>query len=310
MSKYQYDNKHLPFGHSRAINDEEVLQYINSLSFNITDILSSHKVVLDFCNEYLDWIKSNTLHKISGLDDFKYVVFSQGTSEGFDKFYLKHRTRRFRCFKNEYLYHKLAWRDSYDWCFIEDDSLRANDALIISMPFADTGCEHPSMRKLLNQATELNVPVLIDCAYFSISEGLNFNFDYPCITDVTFSLSKTFPVAHARIGIRLTREDCDDLLFVYDKAEYTNRLGPALGLELIRKFSPEFIINKYKTKQEEICKHLKVCPSNTVLFGLADVNDYKEYNRGGNTNRLGLHKFLNKDLDFLKGVLNGSSIKQ
>lgn len=310
MSKYQYDNKHLPFGHSRAIDDDEVLSFIDSISLNLVTALSTHDYVWQFCNEYLEWIKSNTLNTLIGLDEFNHVVFSQGTSESFDKFYLKNSKRRFRCFKNEYLYHKLAWRDSFDWCYLEDDSLRAGDAVIISMPFADTGCEHPDMHKLLRQATELGVPVLLDCAYFSISSGLRFDFTYPCITDVTFSLSKVFPVAHARIGIRLTKEDCDDLLFVYDKAEYTNRLGPILGLELIRNFNPEFIVNKYKAKQEELCNYLNVCPSNTLLFGLADLNSYKEYNRGGTTNRLGLHKFLNKDLEYLKGVLNGSAIKQ
>jgi hypothetical protein len=158
------------------------------------------------------------------------------------------------------------------------------------------------MHNLLTSATDLGIPVLLDCAYFSISSNLHFDFRYPCITDVTFSLSKVFPVAHARIGIRLTRDDCDDLLFVYDKAEYTNRLGPALGLELICNFSPDYIFNKYRDKQEQICNYLNIVPSNTVLFGLSDTTSYKEYNRGGTTNRLGLHKFLNKDLDYLKGV--------
>lgn len=309
MSKYQYDNKHLPFGHSRAIDDKEVLEFIDSLSINLTTVLSDHNYVWQFCNEYIEWIKSNTLHTIVGLDDFKHVVFSQGTSEGFDKFYLKNSKRRFRCFRGEYLYHKLAWRDSYDWAYIEDDALRTGDAVVISMPFADTGSAHFVMDDILNRCTELDIPVLLDCAYFSISKGLRFDFSYPCITDVTFSLSKVFPVAHARIGIRLTREDCDDLLFVYDKAEYTNRISPVLGLELIRNFSPEYIVNKYSTKQEEICKYLNVCPSNTVLFGLADSGNYTEYNRGGLTNRLGLHNFLNKDITFLQGVLNGSSVE-
>ena len=309
MSKYQYDNKGLPFGHSKAINDDAVLNVLNNLKFNLADVLSDNVVSKQFCFEYVNWIKSSSLNKLIGIDDYTYAVFSQGTSEAFDKFYLKNSKRRFRCFKGEYLYHKLAWRDSYNWAYIEEDDLDSNDAVIISVPFADTGCKHLETDNVLAKCTELGIPVLIDCAYYSISSNINVDLTYPCITDVTFSLSKMFPVAHARIGVRLTRVDCDDLLFVYDKAEYTNRIGAALGLELIRAFSADYIVNKYKSIQETYCDYLEVCPSDTVLFGIATHNKYTEYNRGCNTNRLGLHNFLNRDITFLKGVLDGSTIK-
>jgi hypothetical protein len=307
MRKYQYDNKGLPFGHSKAINDNDVLAVLNNCKFNFADILSDNVINNQFCFEYVNWIKSSSLNTLVGIDEYKYAVFSQGTSESFDKFYLKNSKRRFRCFHGEYLYHKLAWRNSYDWCYIEDAELDANDAVIISVPFADTGCKHLETDKILSRCTELGIPVLIDCAYYSISSNIIVDLTHPCITDVTFSLSKVFPVAHARIGVRLTRDDCDDLLFVYDKAEYTNRVSAALGLELIRTFPADYIVNKYKTIQETYCKYLDICPSDTVLFGIAAQGKYTEYNRGCDTNRLGLHNFLNKDLATLKGAIYGST---
>jgi hypothetical protein len=307
MSKYQYDNKGLPFGHSKAINDSDVLTVLSNLKFNFAEGLSDNLVNNQFCFEYVNWIKSSSLNTLVGIDEYKYAVFSQGTSEAFDKFYLKNSKRRFRCFRGEYLYHKLAWRDSYDWSYIEDVELAANDAVIISVPFADTGSKHLETDAILSKCTELGIPVLIDCAYYSISSNIQVDLTHPCITDVAFSLSKVFPVAHARIGVRLTRDDCDDLLFVYDKAEYTNRISAALGLELIHTFPADYIVNKYKAIQETYCRHLDICPSNTVLFGIATRDNYPEYNRGCNTNRLGLHNFLNKDITILKGAINGSS---
>jgi hypothetical protein len=307
MSKYQYDNKGLPFGHSKAINDDSVLHVLSNLKFNFADVLADNVVNKQFCFEYVNWIKASSLNTLVGIDEYKHAVFSQGTSESFDKFYLKNNKRRFRCFLGEYLYHKLAWRNGYDWCYIEDAELDANDAVIISVPFADTGCKHLETDNILSKCTELGIPVLIDCAYYSISSNITVDLTYPCITDVTFSLSKVFPVAHARIGVRLTRDDCDDLLFVYDKAEYTNRVSAALGLELIRTFPADYIVNKYKKIQETYCKQLDICPSDTVLFGIAAQGKYPEYNRGCNTNRLGLHNFLNKDITILKGVINGSA---
>jgi len=300
MSKYQYDNKHLPFGHSAAINDSSVLKVMQNIDL---EKMSNIDLNREFCQAYLEWIKSHP-HKVEGLENFKYAVYSHGTSEAFDKFYLKNLDRRFRIFKSEYLYHQLAWRNSkLDWAYIEDERLDKNDAVIISYPFADTGNKHEQMDFILHNCTVLGIPVLIDCAYYTISLDLEFNFNHKCITDITFSLSKTFPVAHARIGMRLTKEDDDDTLFVYEKANYQNRLGAILGLKLINEFNSSYIVDKYKETQLEFCKLTKTEPSSTVLFGLGD-KVWNDYNRGGNTNRLSFHKFLDK------GVLDGSAIKQ
>lgn len=297
---YTYDKKHLPFGHSTAVNDSTVLDVIKTISLeNFGDV----DINRTFCKEYLGWIKRHP-NTSKGLDEFKYAVYSHGTSEAFDKFYLKNLNRRFRIFKSEYLYHQLAWRNSgLDWAYIEDCKLDKNDAVIISYPFADTGNKHELIDFILHNCDLLGIPVLIDCAYYTISSGLEFDFTHKCITDITFSLSKMFPVAHARIGMRLTREDDDDTLFVYEKANYQNRLGAILGLELIRNFNPNYIVDKYKETQLEFCKLTKTNPSSTVLFGLGDER-WNDYNRGGITNRLSFHNYLDK------GVLDGSTIKQ
>jgi len=297
---YTYDKKHLPFGHSTAVNDSTVLDVIKTISLeNFGDV----DINRTFCKEYLEWIKRHP-NTFKGLDEFKYAVYSHGTSEAFDKFYLKNLNRRFRIFKSEYLYHQLAWRNSnLDWAYIEDTKLDKNDAVIISYPFADTGNKHEQMDFILHNCDALGIPVLIDCAYYTISSGLEFDFTHKCITDITFSLSKMFPVAHARIGMRLTRKDDDDTLFVYEKANYQNRLGAILGLELIKNFEPDYIVNKYKDTQIKFCNLTNTEPSSTVLFGLGN-GIWNDYNRGGITNRLSFHNYLDK------GVLDGSTIKQ
>ena len=150
----------------------------------------------------------------------------------------------------------------------------------------------------------MNVPVLIDCAYLGICSNIDFDLSFNCITDVTFSLSKTFPVAHARIGMRLTKHDDDDILFVTNKSDYINRISCFIGNAVINEFSPDYIPNKYRDKQIEICKKLNIQPSNTVLFGNADIDKFIDYNRGGNSNRLGLHKFLNRPIEELDGYIN------
>jgi hypothetical protein len=300
----------LPFGNSSYLKDPCTMETLDSINLSLTDVLADEQVVYDFCNYYKTWITESKLHTIKALDEFPHVVFSQGTSEAFDKFYIKNNTRRFRCFRSEYMYHQLAWRNSWpNWKFIEDLDIEANDAVVISLPFSDTGNKHVSHDTLLKVCEELNVPVLVDCAYYSVSHGIDFDFSYKCITDITFGLSKIFPLAHARVGMRFTRVDDDDVLFVYNKSNYTNRIGARLGLEFLKLYDSDYIVNKYRNQQIEFCNILEVEPSQTILFGLGG-EEWKAYSRGGDKNRLGLHRYLHLTTDEFKEELqrikNGS----
>lgn len=286
------DKRSLPYGGSFAIQDLDVLKYMSSLS--LIPALYENDITRKFCKKYIEWILSTKNNSVNGLLDFQYSVFSNGTSQSFDMFYIKNKNRRFRCFRGEYIYHQLAWRNNWpDWLFVDQAPLTNNDALVISLPFSDTGNEHPEMRQILSICNDLKIPVLIDCAYFGICSNINFDFTDSCITDIVFGLSKTFPVAHARIGMRLTKVDDDDLMFVYDKINYNNRLSAKLGLDLFSQYSPDYIYNKYFANQQSMCSQLNVDPSNTVIFGIDRQEQYPEYNRGNVTNRLSFHNHLN-----------------
>ena len=296
MNKLPYDKRHLKFGNSSAILDRHVLQSLKQISLDLEHVLYDTSIAEQFTNRYLSWITSTKINSFVGLDKFSHACYSNGTTESFDRFYAKNSDRRFRCFRGEYMYHQLSWRNNYKWKYIEDESITRGDAVVISLPFSDTGDKHDCMDEILKICTALEIPVLIDCAYFGICESIEFDLSYPCITDVVFSLSKTFPVAHARIGMRLTKVDDDDPLFVVNKSGYVNRLGAAIGLELISKYMPDYIPLTYKTKQLEFCNYLSVVPSNTVLFGIGDKT-WNEYNRGNVTNRLSFHKYFHLPIE-------------
>jgi hypothetical protein len=288
MNNLPNDKRDMLYGSAFAIKDTATTNILSTpLDLNVFD---NDGIIDDFLDTYDTWIKSTTTNTIAGLDDFNYRCYSNGTTESFDKFYMKNATRRFRCFRGEYMYHKLAWRDKFNWKWLEDDNLDKNDAVVISLPFANTGNKHKLTEDVLHSCSEIGIPVLVDCAYFGICSNIDFNFTHLCITDITFSLSKTFPLAYARTGMRYTREDNDDTMFVYQKIHYNNKLGALLGLKFLNVFGPDYIPNTYKEKQIEMCKICEVEPSNTVLFGIDYNNNYPEYNRGSDTNRLSFHK--------------------
>ena len=287
--------KTLPYGGAQYVINADREKFIHDSIIKAANdnCLWNTDIQRTFLEEYYSWIQNTTLNTITGIDNFKVKTFSQGTTEAFDKFYLKNNSRCLRYFKGEYMYHQVAGRNYFKEAkFIEDDLPTANDCVVISLPFSDTGNEHPRMKEVLEECTRLNIPVLVDYAYLGICRDITFDLTHPCITDVTFSLSKTFPVPHLRIGMRLTRQDDDDALMVMNKTGYTNRLAIQVGLDLIRTWSVDFIPTQYKLAQEQLCQELEVEASNTVIFGIDSNNKFPEYNRGGQTNRLCFAKIL------------------
>lgn len=284
--------KHLPFGGAGAVEsavlDADIAGWLKDTSQEFSDA-DIHRRFLD---RYQTWIRSSKLNDLRGLDAFPVAAFSSGTTEAFDKFYMKNHQRRFRIFRGEYMYHAGTWKNGFDWAYMDQDALKSNDAIIFSLPFSDTGEIHADTTTTLDLAYNLSIPVLVDLAFFGLCSGIDFDLDHPAITDLTFSLSKTFPVAPFRIGMRLTREDDDDSLLIYNKTNYVNRLGASVGLRVLDHVNVDYNVSKWRSTQESFCRQLDIDPSATVIFGIDRKKKFAQYNRGGNTNRLCFYRYL------------------
>ena len=157
--------KSLPYRSIRYIEDKDVIEYIKIISkkINLYSIHNNEKIINEFLKNFIDWIKGSKLNKFKNLDKFKYKVFSNGTSQIFDMFYLKYRNKTFRILHGEYSYHFLSFRNhGLKWKYINGTKLKKNDALIISLPFSDSGNKHEKLSILLNECNKKNIPVFDD----------------------------------------------------------------------------------------------------------------------------------------------------
>jgi hypothetical protein len=84
-------------------------------------------------------------------------------------------------------------------------------------------------------------------------------------------------------------------MFVYQKINYTNRIGQMVGNAVIQNFGPDFIYKKYHRLQNKFCQEMNLKASDTVLFGLGG-EDYNHYNRGGQQNRVCLTTLYEKKM--------------
>ena len=293
MKQHLSNLKSLPFGGASCVVDKDLSSVVTQAIIASADgCLSNDHIQAEFLGKYFDWILSSKNNKFKNLELFSQLSYSNGTTEGFDKFYINNSARRFRIFRGEYMYHGATWKTGHsNWKYIEDAQLESGDAVIVSTPFSDTGNVHPHLYKILDQCLIFGIPVLIDCAFVGICGNIEFDFGHPAITDITFSLSKTFPVANLRIGMRCRKEDNDDGLFIHQKTNYNNRLSAAVGIYLLERYSVDYNFEKWRFSQVEFCKKLGTIPSNSVIFGLGG-EEWKSYNRGTGTNRLCFSKWL------------------
>jgi hypothetical protein len=278
-----------------CVEDLKLSKIINNIIIDAVnhDALSDQTIIPNFLSKYKQWIYSTTSNVVTGLEEFSRLDFTQGTSEAFDKFYIRHQGKRFRFFKGEYLYHKISLENSNYATIENSEDLLENDAVIVSLPFADTGNVHHLFNSnFLDTCHSKNIPVLLDCAYFGICSNIKFDFTHPAIKEVCFSLSKTFPVNLLRIGMRFSKYTDLDGIGAYTNSQYQNRLSAYVGLKVLEIKTADSTYNDYRNTQLEFCNKFNLIPSNTVIFGLDESKKYQRYNRGSdNNNRICFSKF-------------------
>ena len=266
---------------SRAVQDPDVKTFLSGVAqgIDLGDVISQVQHLDLFVNEMLPWLQAHSTNKILGLDQFQ-ADYSAGTTQSFESFYWRHRQRRMRCLVGEYFYHLKAWISTgTNWQFLTEQSpLQMGDALVLSAPFCDTGDMPRDYHEILARCEKLSIPVLIDACYYPISHDVTLDLNYACIDTVSFSLSKAFPVANLRIGVRYIRSDVFDGQKLLDSINYNNVFSAYVGRKLLQRFGSDYIDNVYRNRQLQACKKLNLRASNCVLFAVGD-DAWSKYNR-------------------------------
>lgn len=223
-----------------------------------------------FCKDrYIEtirnWIQSSQVNRVSGLERFQRADLINGTTQTFDDAYFRHRTRRLRFFRGEYAYHRRVF---LNWKFLEDEPLGENDFVIISFPFCSTGDKHSGYEDLLKEAERIQVPVIVDCAYFGTCLEMDFDFHSPAIESVSFSLTKGLGLGDIRSGVRFSNLNEASPIQQHNEFHHTVLAAARIGIYMMEKFSPDHIPNKYRMAQESICKDLEIQPTRCMHLAL------------------------------------------
>jgi len=289
------NNKSKPFGGAFSVHDRELTTYRDETirMFTVNDNYTEKNAEIikqEFLQTYKQWMFSH-FPRVNGVEQYTHMCFTQGTTESFAQFYIRYRDdHRLRIAKGDYFYHQMMkslWY-SNNFAWLDDEPIKEGDVVLLSVPFADTGAVPNALEKILCDCDRLKVPVMLDLAYINLAVDMSFDLSHPCIEYVVSSLSKVFPIENHRVGIRLQKEPFEDQIYVINEYNYNyiNLLSAYLGTAMMKKFSADYVFNKYHEKQLAMCKKLDLVPSYCVYFGLDYTGRFKQYNRGGNGNRL------------------------
>lgn len=281
---------------ARPIRNKEIFDFHQKLTISNTPSLEEYSHI------WKEWLNYSDTKSILGLDNFKFADYTQGTSQTFDNFILKHSfNKQIIVLQGDFQYHACLGKH-VDFRYVDyphhlESAIQGPDlhALIISAPFSDYGSMHPEFEHIMNVCDVHNIPVCLDLAYWGISKHVHINLnDFPAIQEVTCSLSKPFyTLENHRVGIRFTKEYCDDGISMLNEVKMANNYSMALGLEYMKNFSPDYNWNKYKTMYEDVCHNNDLVWTDTVIFGLGDDVRHQEFNRGVKGNyRVCISEFL------------------
>lgn len=266
------------YSSGNCIKDKDLIDFTDNVGLN--KYLRDPWIVKKFEEYFPYWLQKCPRFRFKGMEEFKHACFSQGSQEYFLNFYIKHRDKRFRIFRGEYWWHMECWKKlGLDWSYLEDGELEKNDVVIISCPFARIGDIHPQQNSLISECEKIGVPVMLDFIYLpnATFDKIDIDLEPTCIKSLSFSMSKTFPIANARVALRMTRDKVYDPMQISNDENVSNRLATGIGLECMQHFDVDYMVKKYHSEQLHWCRMLGLKPTKVVHF--AEGKPYTDIGR-------------------------------
>lgn len=284
---------------ARPIPDSKILLEIKKSIKKSANKLYDKEIQFIFLEKFKKWLYNSKNNKIVGLESFNNLSCTYGTAQSFDEWYFKNNKKRLRILKGDFFYHKICTENKIDFCYYEESELDKNDFMVISVPFSDSGNEPDNIDNILKKCDELKIPVLIDCAYMIMAGGISLNLNYDCIKCVSFSFTKGFyGCERLRIGIRFKKDTIEDGIDIANSMYMISPIGLNVAIDLMNKFNFDFIYDKYRKTQLQICKENNLIPSKCVIFGIGNDSDsnLNIFSRGTSYRRICLSEFMG-DMD-------------
>ena len=222
---------------------------------------------------FREWVKD-----IVDLEDFPYAYPVNGATHGIDQWLIENKDSPIQQGSGEYQWAKMQRPD------IEVTNYPSTRAYV-SNPYSATG-------NFDGRHLTYNVPMLLDCAFVGATMKRKI-FVGSNVEAVTFSLSKGFSLNLFRCGFIFSRQPIAALESLMS-FNYFNAPSVFIMNDIIKNFAVDYVHEKLKGVQKEICDEYSLTPSDCVFLATSTNPIYDHWKRGNGTNRLCLSREMVK----------------
>jgi hypothetical protein len=137
----------------------------------------------------------------------------------------------------------------------------------------------------------LEVPVIVDCAYFGTCLDFELDLNHECIESVSFSLSKGLGLGDIRSGIRFSNISDDNPICQHNRYDHSVMAAARIGLYMMEEFSPDHVPARFREIQLAVCEEIGVAPSRCMHIALGGP-EWKNFRVDDAYNTLGIRELV------------------
>jgi len=239
--------------------------YLELLTNNVLSgqFKSEYVEYSDFIIQCSNWIDSTTVNTLTGLGSYTRKDIIIGCTQYIDNLYMQGPVQTIT---NDYRYHNRLGLSTVT----DVGNLIPNVPLIIAMPFPSTGDIHVSMKELLDECLNKDIPVHIDGAWISCCRNIVFDFSHPSIKSVGISLSKGLGLGWNRVGIRYTKEPVQDSISIMNDFSMNNRALITIAKYFMDNTKSDYLWYTHNINYSKVCKDFNLTETNCIYLALDD----------------------------------------
>lgn len=196
-----------------------------------------------FTEMMLDYVKRSNCFNLHNIDLFPIKEIIIGCHHYIDGILVANGISNVQVLEHEYKYYEKL---NPDWQWAVPGNLVPNLDLIIATPFPGYLDLHPEFLSILDECTQKNINVHLDCAWLSCSNNLEIDLSHPSIKSIGISLSKGYSASWNRIGVRFTKaKDPTDPITIFNNANMCPESVVRNGICLLEHVPIDYMWNKY-----------------------------------------------------------------
>jgi hypothetical protein len=218
---------------------------------------------------------------IPNIRELKYIYFTNGITGALN---LLASLDDIALLRGDYHWLNLLKPNSH---YGHINEIPKNKIIYLSQPFAADGNIF-NLNKILSESSH---QLLIDGAYIgSASEEVTFSL--PNNTKYfTFSLSKAFGLGSVRAGLLFSSTPIDALEKLH-QAAYLPQFKLEIMSCIFNNFSPFYLHQTLHQLQKDVCNHLEIEQSHSVILGYTSDDKYKKWQRDNGVSRISLTPYF------------------